>query len=335
VQHGFHETKLGDVPIREMGLAIAGTALEAILDEFLIELRARGITRLRPRFYLSTEWGVPFETIAIAIPFYLARPELAELHADKTGMVEGADRNDILRYLRHEMGHVINYAYRLYERPEWIQSFGSITQPYVDEYRPEPWSTRHVHHLPGWYAQKHPDEDWAETFAVWMTPGRDWQSDYAAWPQALAKLELCDRLMAEVKEKEPDVTSEELDEDVEELDYSLHEFYEEVVDAPKGEFPVGLDGALRTIFCDVPRAGPTRAASSMIVNHARLLARSVFTWTGHFPEETRALLQHLASRADELGLDYPEQHERQVLTALTAFVTSLAMNHVQRGSYMP
>lgn len=335
MQHAFHESKLGDVPIREMGLAISGTSLESILADFQDELTARGITRLRPRFYLSTEWGVPFETIAIAIPFYLARPELAELHADRTGMVEGADRSDILRYLRHEMGHVVNYAYRLYERPEWIQSFGSITQPYVEEYRPEPWSTRHVHHLPGWYAQKHPDEDWAETFAVWMTPKRDWRADYAAWPQALAKLELCDRLMAEVKDREPDVTDDELDEDVEELDYSLAEFYQDVVATPKGEFPPGLDGALRTIFCDVPRAGPTRTASSMIVNHARLLARSVFTWTGHFPERTRALLQHLASRADALGLDYPEPHERQVLVALTAFVTSLAMNHVQRGSYLP
>ena len=148
---------------------------------------------MRPRFYLSTEWGVPFDTVAIAIPFYLARPDLTALHAERVGHVEGFDRADILRYLRHEMGHVVNYAYRLYDDEEWVEQFGSITQPYVEEYRPEPFSRRYVRHLPGWYAQKHPDEDWAETFAVWMTPGLDWRTEYGGWPEALAKLEYCDR----------------------------------------------------------------------------------------------------------------------------------------------
>src|SRR6476469_2143685 len=120
----FHESNLWSTPIRDLGLTIAGTRLEPILGEFEGELRAAGLTRVRPRFYLSTEWGVPFETIAIAIPFYLVRPELAELHGDRTGLVEGVDRDDILRYLRHEMGHVINYAYRLYDRPDWVEMFG-------------------------------------------------------------------------------------------------------------------------------------------------------------------------------------------------------------------
>jgi hypothetical protein len=116
---------------------------------------------------------VPFGTVSIAIPFYLARTELTNLHRDRHGHVEGTSRSDILRYLRHEMGHVVNYAYQLYEQEEWVKHFGSITQPYEEEYRPEPFSRRFVRHLPGWYAQKHPDEDWAETFAVWMTPGRE------------------------------------------------------------------------------------------------------------------------------------------------------------------
>ena len=119
---------------------------------------------------------------------YLARPDLTALHVERTGLVEGFDRADILRYLRHEMGHVVNYAYRLYDQEEWVKQFGSITQPYSEEYRPEPFSRRYVRHLPGWYAQKHPDEDWSETFAVWMTPGRDWRREYSGWPVAAAKL---------------------------------------------------------------------------------------------------------------------------------------------------
>jgi hypothetical protein len=330
----FHEVRLGEVPIRELGLRIAGTPLEGILVDFEVELAALGITRVKPRFYLSTEWGVPFETVAIAIPFYLARPDLAEQHADRTGLVEGIDRDDILRYLRHEMGHVMNYAYLLYERPEWIAAFGAITQPYLEEYRPEPWNPRFVRHLPGWYAQKHPDEDWAETFAVWMTPGADWRAAYAPWPQALAKLELCDAVMAEVAGRDPDVTDDELDEDVSEIEYSINEYYDEL-EEERDEFPPGLDGGLGAIFAVGREGDDLSSASGLIRRTSRTLSRSVFTWTGHFPEHSRALLNHLAARADELGLGYAEAQEQAAIVALAAFVTSLAMNHVHRGTYLP
>src|SRR5690349_13058195 len=273
----FHEARPVDLPIRELGLRIEGTALEAILDEFRRELVAAGIARVTPRFYLSTEWGVPFETVAIAIPFYLARPDLASLHAERAGMVEGQDAHDVLRYLRHEMGHVVNYAYRLYDRPDWVEAFGSMTQAYVEEYRPEPWSARFVRHLPGWYAQKHPDEDWAETFAVWMTPRLDWRAAYAAWPVALAKLELCDRVMSETRGADPVVTDDELDEDVGEIDYSIDQFYKDSALAAPA-LPPGLDGALRAIF-DELQGGEPRPAADVITQHAAQLARSVFTWT--------------------------------------------------------
>src|SRR6186997_1600932 len=245
----FHESNLWSTPIRDLGLTIEGTRLEPILAEFSEELRQIGIIRVRPRFYLSTEWGVPFETVAIAIPFYLARPDLTALHAERVGHVEGFDRADILKYLRHEMGHVINYAYRLYDQEEWVKQFGSITQPYKEEYRPEPFSRRFVRHLPGWYAQKHPDEDWAETFAVWMTPGADWRADYAGWPEALAKLTFCDQIMKLLADREPPVTAEELDEDVGDMGYSVEQYYKDLsIDGV--EFPPGLDGSLRAIFED-------------------------------------------------------------------------------------
>src|SRR3954471_16687666 len=245
----FHESNLWSTPIRDLGLTIEGTRLEPILAEFEEELHQAGITRVRPRFYLSTEWGVPFETVAIAIPFYLARPDLTALHAERVGHVEGFDRADILRYLRHEIGHVINYAYRLYDQEEWVKQFGSITQPYNEEYSPEPFNRRYVRHLPGWYAQKHPDEDWAETFAVWMTPGLDARAEYAAWPEALAKLDYCDRVMRELAAVDPPVTADELDEDVSEISYTLDQNYH-AGEIEAGDLPPGLDGALRTIFED-------------------------------------------------------------------------------------
>src|SRR5262249_20942564 len=208
----------------ELGLRIEGTVLEPGVHTFLAEADRLGLP-FRPRLYLSTEWGVPMGTIAIAIPFYLARPELAALHARRTGHLEGESAADILRYLRHEMGHVVCYAYTLYEDQAWIAAFGSMTQPYVEEYRPEPFSRRFVRHLPGWYAQQHPDEEWAETFAVWMPPGRDWRAEYASWPAALAKLDLCDRIVTGLRGAKPALTDEELDEDVGELGYTLGDYY--------------------------------------------------------------------------------------------------------------
>ncbi|HYH46517.1 MAG TPA: putative zinc-binding metallopeptidase, partial [Thermoanaerobaculia bacterium] len=335
-------------PIRDLGLTIEGTPLAAVLDAFVDELDRAGICPLlRPRFYLSTEWGVPFGTIAIAIPFYLARPDLTALHAERTGFVEGVGRADLLRYLRHEMGHVVNYAYLLYEREEWVEAFGPITRPYREEYRPEPFSRRYVRHLPGWYAQKHPDEDWAETFAVWMTPGRDWRVEYAGWPEALAKLELCDHLMAELAGCTPPVTADDLDEDVGEIAATLDEFYgggAEGTNSPQGsdgELPPGLDGALRAIFEDLgrPEESPEevtrRPAAALIQRLVRTLPAEVFRWTGHFPERTRALLFGMVARAEELAQVYPEDREGEAVLGITVLVTALACNHVHRGHYAP
>jgi hypothetical protein len=335
----FHEAPPGDRPIRDLGLTIEGTDLEPVIAEFQAELEAAGVCRLRPRFYLSTEWGVPFGTVAIAIPFYLARPDLRALHAERTGFVEGLGRWELLRYLRHEMGHVVNYAYKLYEQEDWVRCFGPITRPYREEYRPEPFSRRYVRHLPGWYAQKHPDEDWAETFAVWMTPGLDWRAEYAEWPEALAKLEYCERTMRELCPVAPTVTDEELDEPVSEIPYTLDDYYRSS-EGEGGELPPGLDGALRTIFEDWGRPedlstdAPRRPAAELIRRLARDLPADVYRWTGHFPERTRLLLRHLAERADALGQVYPEDREAPAVISLTTLVTALAMNHVHRGSYM-
>jgi hypothetical protein len=326
-------------PIRDLGLSLAGSALEPIVAEVEAERERAGLKRLRPRYYLSTEWGVHEGTVAVAIPFYLASPELTALHAERVGHVEGTGRADILRYLRHELGHVVNYAYRLHETQEWVEQFGSMAQPYLDEYRCEPFSRRFVRHLPGWYAQKHPDEDWSETFAVWMTPGLDWRADYAEWPEALAKLQYCDRTMAYWGDRDPLVSADVLHEEVGDLAVTVEQFY--------GPPPVseevlpGLDGSLRAIFEDLghpevaPAEVPRRAASELIALLETDLMAAVYRWTGHFPERTRPLLRLLARRADALGQVYPESRRDQAIAALSCLVTTLAMNHVHRGTYMP
>ena len=334
-----HGDTLESTPLRDLGLRIAGTPLDGILQTFQQELLQRGITRLRPKFYLSTEWGVPFGTVSIAIPFYLARVDLTDLHADRAGFVEGTSPADILRYLRHEMGHVVNYAYRLYETPEWARTFGDINQPYVEEYRPRAFHPGYVWNLPGWYAQKHPDEDWAETFAVWMTPGLDWRQVYKDRPAALAKLEYCDRTMAALRDRDPLVTAEDPDEDVGDLALSLDQYYQGLSPGT-ATLPADLDGVLETIFEDlIPEAKSSpaarRPAAALIRRLERELMVTVYRWTGHFPERTRILLRHLAERAGKRNQEYPADRELEAATALATFVTALAMNHVQGGSYLP
>lgn len=337
----FEPSRLLATPIRDLGLTIAGTPLEPVLAHFQKELHKAGIVRLRPNFYLSTEWGVPFGTISIAIPFYLARPDLTAMHAQRVGHLEGIGTANLLRYLRHEMGHVVNYAYQLFEQEEWIKTFGSITQPYAESYRPQPFSRKFVRHLPGWYAQKHPDEDWAETFAVWMTPGHDWRADYAPWPEALAKLEYCDRMMRVLNGRDPPVTATELDEDVSELASSLDDYYRATTNLDGDPLPPGLDGALQAIFQDYDEPNGSTAAASrlpaaeLILRLEQELSANVYRWSGHFPELTRRLVQHLAHRAQELKQVYPAEQEQAIIVAVTTLMTTLAMNHVMRGSYIP
>jgi hypothetical protein len=332
----FNESLLWSTPLKSLGLTIKGTRLEPILEAFQQELD-RIALKVRPHFYLSTEWGVPTGSVAIAIPFYLARPELTELHARHVGHVEGLNRRDILRYLRHEMGHVLNYAYRLFEDARWVELFGSMTQPYHEEYVPAPFSRHFVRHLPGWYAQKHPDEDWAETFAVWMTPGDGWRAEYADWPTARAKLEYCDAIVAELRSRDPVVTTADPDENVEDIPYSLEQYYAQP-SLGEGELSISLDSALGTIFeasSDQDAVAPAERmpGAQLIRRHERQLLANVYRWTGHFPERTRILLNALAARADHLCQWYPRDAEADILIRLTTLVTALAMNYVQRGAY--
>lgn len=343
----FQEASPFATPIRNLRLTIAGSWLEPVLTEFEQEVQRAGIRRLKPRFYLSNEWGVS-DSLAIGVPFYLVRPDLMALHAERVGLIEGGTLVEILRYLRHELGHVICYAYRLYDEEEWVKHFGANTQPYVEEYRLEPFSRRFVRHLPGWYAQKHPEEDWCETFAVWMTPGLDWRAEYADWPVALAKLEYCDAVMKRLGDREPAATSTHQEDDISEYDGSVEQFYQHLAGSSEGvltlgkiELPPGLDGALKAIFEDLGNredkssTAARQPASALILRLEPQLLANVYRWTGHFPERTRPLIRHLAQRADQLNQVFPEDREIPAIVALTTLVAALAMNYVHRGTYSP
>lgn len=325
--------------ICDFDLHIEGGPLENVIERFRRELAGRGITKLQPAFYLSDEWGVPDGTVAIAIPFYLADERLRRVQQARSGVVEGKDDEDILRYLRHEMGHVVNYAYRLYEDTGWTALFGPMSRPYTDEYQSVPFSPDFVRHLPGNYAQKHPDDDWAETFAVWMTPDSDWTTRYRDASVALSKLLYCERVIADIKDREPSVTRTVIDTDVRDIQKTVAQFYDE------GEIrgvalPLSLDGDLRGIFppCQAQAggadAGRIAAASALIRQHEDEMVDAVYWWTGMDHALTYALLEHVTVRTERMGLSYPLAYRDRVLVQLTSLLTTLAMNYVYRGSFI-
>lgn len=325
--------------ICDFDLKIEGRPLEKVIERFRAELRACGIQKLQPAFYLTDEWGVPEGTVAIGIPFYLADAMLLKVHKKKrAGLVEGESDEDVLRYLRHEMGHVVNYAYRLYATEEWTRLFGTMSRPYTEDYHVVPFSSDYVRHLPGGYAQKHPDEDWAETFAVWMTPSLDWRERYADSPGALAKLEYCARAMEMVRDTEPEVTSAEIDYDTREIKTTVQEFYESI-DLGEAKIPRSLDGDLQLIFArrnpEPSNASPRLGDGSLLLTRNRdFLANSVYRWTGVDPSLVAPIVEHLAVRAEALEMQYPLNERDDILVDLSGFLTALAMNYQYKGKFV-
>ena len=188
------------------------------------ELEERGI-RLRPHAWISSEWFSPDNTPGIAIPFYLAHPRLMKLEKKMMLDVEGGTWSECMAILRHEAGHTVQHAYQLHRRRRWQQLFGPSSKHYPLYYRPNPASRRYVQHLRLWYAQSHPDEDFAETFAVWLRPRSNWRTRYAGWP-ALKKLEYVDELMDEIAGKRPLLTSRERVDPLHELSETLGNHYQ-------------------------------------------------------------------------------------------------------------
>jgi hypothetical protein len=202
----WSDERLLTLRFRELHLSDPSARVSRCYEQLLRELADRSL-RTRPHIWLAEEWFSPRGIPGFAIPFYLAHPRLMRLERAQMHSVEGGTRTSCMAIMRHEAAHAIQHAHRLDRRASWRAHFGTSGTPYPDRYRPRRSSTRFVRHLPGWYAQSHPDEDFAETFAVWLRPGSRWRSRYARWPVALAKLTYVDALMHELRDVRPPVTT--------------------------------------------------------------------------------------------------------------------------------
>ena len=319
-------------PIKDLGLRIEGSPLEKYVLQLYKEMDRKGLKHFRPRCYLTDEWGCPDEEPVIGIPFYLADPKLAAL--EKT-MNDLEDEREIMMYLRHEAGHAFNYAYELYKREDWKAMFGPFRRPYRDRYRPVPFSRRFVRHIAGWYAQKHPDEDFAESFAVWLTPRSNWRAKYKGWG-ALHKLRYVDRMARVYGGQEPLKALGETDVTVDEMEVTLEDFYRETRhDESQAIADLALDTDLTDIFLK-----PSRRRRNGIFPAANLLAArrkeitdKVTYWTGVRRPLVKKLVESIEERVRQLNLAALHGREEAAVVEITAYTTTLAMNYLTRGKF--
>ena len=320
-------------PIRELGLKVEGSPLEKYVRRLYVEIERKGLRHFRPACYLTDEWGCPSGEPVVGIPFYLADPKLAALEKQMNDLEDG---REIMMYLRHEAGHAFNYAYELYQADTWRTLFGPFRRAYKDHYRPVPFSRRFVRHIAGWYAQKHPDEDFAETFAVWLTPRSGWRTKYRGWP-ALAKLRYVDREARRVANLAPLRPMGATDVTVEEMDVTVEQFYQQhTPDEAHAIAELALDADLADILLKPSprRRRGIRAAAPWLAEHRKPIVDKVTYWTGVRRPLVRALVESIEQRVAALGLAVETAREPGQLVEMTAYATTLAMNYLTRGRFV-
>jgi len=316
-------------PVRELGLKVEGSPIEPCVEQLYRELEKKKLMKFRPPVYLTDEWGCPSGEPVIGLPFYLANPDLAQLEREMNDL---EDAREIMMYLRHEAGHAFNYAYRLYNRPEWKHIFGWFRRPYRENYRPVPFSRNYVRHMAGWYAQKHPDEDFAETFAVWLTPRSGWRKRYRGWG-AMAKLQYMERIARELSNVDPVRKKGHTDITVEEMEITVGELYRPAAE----EVPIidmATDADLKDIFHGVKRGKRARPAQLFLHEHRKAVVDKIAYWTGVQRPLVKRLVEAIETRIGELGLMADARREAEHLAEITVYASALAMNYLTNGKFV-
>ncbi|HZS08708.1 MAG TPA: putative zinc-binding metallopeptidase [Blastocatellia bacterium] len=312
------DEQLLDLRLCDLPLKIEHTLLARRAVRLYEELEARGL-RFKPHVWLSEEWFTPDRVPGFAIPFYLAHPRLAKLERRQMLEVEGGTEKECMRIMRHEAGHAIDNAFQLHRRPRYRELFGSFRHPYPDWYKPEPNSRNYVLHLPAWYAQAHPAEDFAETFAVWLTSGARWRKQYAGW-RAIRKLEYVDMVMGELAGRAPANRSREKVEDLREIEKTLREHYRQKRRHYDFQWPPDYDRDLLRIFSSEPRHKSCPGAVSFLRRYRRELCNEVGEGTGVHIYAIDQMLGQMINRCRELKLRVglkPEHARQKVLVLLT------------------
>jgi len=308
---------------KDLKVTVEGTWLEDCLSRLHEELAEQNL-RVRPHAWISNEWFSPSDTPGIAVPFYLAHPRLMQLERKMIIDVEGGTWSECMSILRHEAGHVVQHSYQLHRKRRWQQLFGPSSRRYPRYYRPNPASRNFVQHLRLWYAQSHPDEDFAETFAIWLRPRSHWRARYAGWP-ALKKLEYVDELMAEIATQKPMLTGREVVEPISQLTETLADHYRKKQALYAFDSPTSYDRDLQRLFSADPRHQRLMPASQFIRRHRSKVRELVAKWTGEYQLTLDAVVDDMIMRCRELNLRAVGS-ERKLVADFTVLLTAKTMH---------
>ena len=325
------DEKLLDLRVSDLKIGIEGSALEPRITQLRHELTERGLTGFDPHFWLSAEWFSPDGVPGVAIPFYLAHPRLEKLERTQMLEVEGGTPEWCMKILRHEAGHAIDNAYRLRSRLRRQRVFGPSYMQYPDYYTPKPYSKSYVLHLDSWYAQSHPDEDFAETFAVWLTPDADWKTRYVDWP-ALKKLDYMNTLMGELSGKTMLVRSRRKVEPIHGIRKTLGAHYDRKRRHYGLLHPHFYDRDLRKLFSDSPEYATHMKAARFIARVRKDARRLVAEWTGEYQYTIDQVIEDMMKRANELTLRLREPEEQAKLDFII-LLTVQTMNYLHSGRH--
>jgi hypothetical protein len=320
--------ELLDLRLCDFDLRIEGTPLEQRVQQLHGELERAGL-RFRPHVWLSTEWFSPEGVPGFAIPFFLAHPRLVRLERQQMLEVEGGRRSWCIKLLRHETGHALDTAYRLHQRRRWREHFGPVGAPYRASYVPDPKSRRYVMNLDGFYAQSHPVEDFAETFAVWLQPGSRWRTRYAGWP-AMNKLRYLDVLMREIADRAPPVRSRERTDSLPRLRITLREYYRRKREHYGEKNHSIYDRELLRLFSNDISHARRKPAAAFLRERRSDLTRLVAHWTGNHRFVVDDVLQGMIHRCRVLRLRLAAP-ERESVVGATVVLTLHAARMRRRG----
>ena len=309
--------------IRDLKLQLQGSALEPFIQSLYEELDAKGIP-FHPPCYLADEWLCPDKLPIIGIPFCLAHPRLKNIEQKMMFDVEGGTEKSCMKLFHHECGHALNYAYKLFRKTRWRQLFGPFSARYADSYYFLPYSRRYVTHLDGNYAQAHPDEDFAETFAIWLTPDSRWEQKYRGWP-VIKKLRYVDQLMSKIKNQDPVITARQKPPwSASRMTSTLATHYQRKRRALGTEFQGFYDDSLKNLFTTRHSDSPLKA-SKLLRRHRRQIIDNLTRWTGHRKFDIHQLVNKFIQRCDALDL-YARTTETENVIGVTALLTAIASN---------
>jgi hypothetical protein len=323
------DNQLLDLRFCDLPLKMSDTHLEQRVAKLYRELDVREL-RFHPHVWWGEEWYTPDGVGGFAIPFYLGHPRLMKLERIQMLEVEGASEGQCMRILRHEAGHAISNAYRLHVKREWKHTFGSFHLPYPESYQPQPDSRDYVLNLDAWYAQAHPAEDFAETFAVWLKPGSRWRSRYREWG-ALRKLECVDRLMAEIANRAPVPIPRRDVDSLSTLKTTLREHYRKKRAFYTIQWPASFERNLYRVFSAEPRHINYPSAAHFLRRIRKDLSQVVAQGTGVHPYTVNHVVRHMVARSRELKLrlSLPEDEARQ----LSMVTLTMQIMEVLRAGY--